>query len=220
MTRKLFSFKRVFRIIAILPLLAPGCAAPTAERKVPASEHAQQVYVVHNDWHAAIVVKALASVAGIIPEVAHFPDAQYLEISWGDADYFPAPEGGIGLALKAAFWSGGSVLHVVGFRGSIKEAYRGAEIIEIDLSESEFQRILRFFSAEFERKSPMQPAVPRPGLFSQSRFYSAKSHFNILRNCNTWVAEAFEAADLPVTPGYVLTAGSVARQIKQFGTVK
>ncbi len=220
MARKLLSFKRVVCIISILPLLASSCAAPKTERNAPAPENVHRIYVVHNNWHAAFVVRASESVAAQIPEVAHFPGAEYLEISWGDADFFPAPEAGIGLALKAAFWSSGSVLHVVGFGGSIKNTYRGAEIIEIELSESEFQRIIRFVSAEFARESPMQAAVPRPGLFSQSRFYPARSKFNVLRNCNTWVAEAFDAADLPVNPAYVLTAGSVARQIKQFGTVR
>ncbi len=211
---------RIFFLSLTLPLLAWSCAAPKAERNVSASEMTKHVYVVHNDWHAAMVVEASALVAAEIPEAAHFPGAEYLEISWGDADFFPAAEGGIGLALKAAFWSSGSVLHVVGFEGSIKDAYRGAEIIEIALSDREFQQIIRFVSAEFNRKSHMQAAAPRPGLFPRSRFYAANGEFGVFRNCNTWVAEALSAADLPVTPGYVLTAGSVARQIKQFGTVR
>ena len=220
MAIRLFLFTRVVFIFSSLIILAGACAAPKAERGHPGSDPAKRVYVVHNDWHTAIVVQASDVAATEFPEAAHFPGAEYLEISWGDADYFPAPEGGIGLALKAVFWSSGSVLHVVGFGGSIKDTYREAEVIEVELSEHEFQRIIRFISAEFQRRTPMQPADPRPGLFSQSRFYAAKGSFGIFRNCNTWVAEAFSAANLPVRPHFALTAGSVARQIKQFGTVK
>jgi len=155
-----------------------------------------------------------------MPEMVHFAGADYIEISWGDADFFPAEESGIGLALKAAFWSSGSVLHLVGFNGAVKETYRGAEIIEIGLSEQEFQRLIGFVGAEFQRQQPGREATPSPGLFPQSRFFPAKSKFSLLRTCNTWIAEAFSAAGLPVSPGYVFTAGNLAAQLRSYGTVK
>jgi uncharacterized protein (TIGR02117 family) len=212
--------RRIF-IASLLAFLASACATPKGERNLRAGgDNTKRVFVVHNKWHAVIVAKAADIAADELPELAHFPGAEYVELSWGDADFFPAAEGGVGLALKAAFWSGGSVLHVVGFSGPVKDTYRSAEIIEIELSEAEFERLIHFVSAEFQRKHPGRPADPRPGLFPQSRFYPAKSKFSILRTCNTWVAEAFSAAGLPVSPGYVLTAGNLAGQIKQYYAVK
>jgi len=208
-------------IFSVLALLAADCAAPKTERNFSAGGvNAQQVFVVHNKWHAAIVVKKADIGADEMPELSYFPDAEYVEISWGDADFFPAAEGGIGLALKAAFWSSGSLLHLVGFSGAVKETYGGAEIIEIGLSEQEFRRLIGFVSAEFQRKQPGRPAAGRPGLFPQSRFFPANSKFSLLRTCNAWIAEAFSAAGLPVSPGFVFTAGNLAAQIKEFATVK
>ena len=208
-------------IFSVLALLASDCAAPKTERNFSAGDaNAKLVFVVHNKWHAAIVVKKADIGAYEMPELSYFPDAEYVEISWGDADFFPAAEGGIGLALKAAFWSSGSVLHLVGFSGTVKETYGGAEIIEIGLSEQEFRRLIGFVSAEFQREQPGHLATPRPGLFPRSRFFPANSKFNLLRTCNAWVAEAFSAAGLPVSPGFVFTAGNLAAQIKEFATVK
>ena len=59
----------------------------------------------------------------VLPELRDFPSAEYLEFSWGDRDYFPAPDAGVGLALKAAFWSSGSILHVVGFKEAVQEFF-------------------------------------------------------------------------------------------------
>ena len=80
--------------------------------------------------------------------------------------------------------------------------------------------MIGFVSAEFQRKQPGRPATPGPGLFPQSRFFPANSKFNLLRTCNAWIAEAFSAAGLPVSPGFVFTAGNLAGQIKEFATVK
>ena len=214
-------FARAVIIVSVLALLASDCAAPKTERNFAAGgANGKQVFVVHNKWHAAIVAKTADIGADEMPELVHFPGAEYVEISWGDADFFPATEGGIGLALKAAFWSSGSVLHLVGFSGAVKETYGGAEIIEIGLSEQEFRRLIGFVSAEFQRKQPGRPATPRPGLFPQSRFFPANGKFSLLRTCNAWVAEAFSAAGLPVRPGFVFTAGNLAAQIKEFAIVK
>lgn len=218
-TKSILIARAVF--IAALALLASACAVPdTGENLRTVSGNAKSVFVVHNKWHAAIVAKTADIGADQMAELVHFPGAEYVEISWGDADFFPAGEGGIGLALRAAFWSSGSVLHLVGFAGTVQDTYRGAEIIEIELANQEFQKLIAFISAEFQRKQPGRPADPQPGLFPQSRFYAANGKFSILRNCNTWVAEALSAAGLPVRPGLVLTAGNLAAQIKDFATVK
>ena len=176
------------------------------------------VFVVHDAWHSAIVAKKADIPAGVLPEIEDFPSAEYLEFSWGDRDYFPAPDGGLGLALKAAFWSSGSVLHVVGFRDTVETTFPGAEIIEVVLSKESFQGLIKFISETFSRPYPPTPAEPRPGLFPNGRFYSAEGKFSVLRTCNTWVAEALRAAGLPISPSYVITAGNLGNQVRPFAT--
>lgn len=156
----------------------------------------------------------------VLPELRDFPSAEYLEFSWGDRDYFPAPDGGLGLALKAAFWSSGSILHVVGFKDAVQNAYPSAEIIEIPLSEEGFQRLVKFISDTFSRPHPPAPAEARPGLFSNGRFYAAEGKFSLLRTCNTWVAEALSTAGLPIRPSYVITAGNLSDQLRPFAAGK
>jgi uncharacterized protein (TIGR02117 family) len=149
-----------------------------------------------------------------MPELRDFPSAEHLEFSWGDRDYFPAPEVGIGLALKAAFWSSGSILHVVGSNGSLENIFPGAEIVEIGLSEEGFQLLIEFVSRTFSRSAPEAPAKARPGLSPNGKFYPAEGKFSILRTCNTWVAEALSVAGLPVSPRYVITARSLGSQVR------
>jgi uncharacterized protein (TIGR02117 family) len=209
--------RRLFFIV----FLIHACSNPTTEiRFHAAGKTVRSVYVVYDAWHSAVVIKKADIPATVLPEIRDFPAAEYLEFSWGDRDYFPAPDGGLGLALKAAFWSSGSILHVVGFRDAVANTFPGAEIIEIALSEEAFQGLIKFISDTFSRPYPPAPAEPRPGLFPNGRFYSAEGKFSVLRTCNTWVAEALSAAGLPISPGYVITAGNLGNQVRPFAIRK
>jgi uncharacterized protein (TIGR02117 family) len=206
-----YFLRRLFLIV----LLICGCAdSVTPARFRTEGNHAKHVFIVHDAWHAAIVIRTIDIPAAVLPELRDFPFPEHLEFSWGDRDYFPAPDPGVGLALKAAFWSSGSILHVVGSNGAVEKIFFGAEILEIGLSEDGFQRLIKFISDTFSRSSPGVPAEARPGLSPNGRFYLAEGKFSILRTCNTWVAEALSAAGLPVSPRYVITARSLGAQLR------
>jgi uncharacterized protein (TIGR02117 family) len=214
------SSKSLLRFFVIV-FLTYACSNPTTEIHFRGEEKlVRTVFIVHDAWHAAIVIKKADIRAVVLPELRDFPSAEYLEFSWGDRDYFPAPDGGLGLALKAAFWSSGSILHIVGFKDAVQNAYPSAEIIEIPLSEEGFQRLVKFISDTFSRPHPPAPAEARPGLFSNGRFYAAEGKFSLLRTCNTWVAEALSAAGLPIHPSYVITAGNLSDKLRPFAAGK
>ena len=195
-----------------------ACSGSVTEHSAPDKRtFARIVFVVHDAWHSAIVVRTRDFSPDVLPELQDFPGAEYLEFSWGDRDYFPHPDPGFGMALRAAFWSKGSIIHVVGVQGSLAHSYPSAEIIAIPLSETAFQRLLRFVSQTFSRPGPASLSEALPGLSANARFYLAQGRFSIFRTCNTWVAEALEAAELPINPSWVITAGSLGRHARPLG---
>jgi uncharacterized protein (TIGR02117 family) len=212
---KIFRFGMKFLFFAALLQLLTACSVPIMQSDSHAAgKNAKRIFVVHNNWHAALVVRRADLTEGLVPEQDHFPEAEYLEIGWGDRDYFPATEESVGLALRAAFWSRGSVLHVVGLRGAVRDYVTDGEIIELALSPEAFRRLSEFISASFSRANPSIPAQSQPGLVPYARFYPASGRFSILKTCNTWIAEALKSAGLDITPRYVITAASLARQVR------
>src|SRR5262245_14488988 len=155
------------------------------------------IFVVHNAWHTAIVVDR-HDIGDVLPELSDFPDAKFIEFSWGDQDYFPDPDSGILAALRAAFWSGGSVLHIVGFSENVAQFYGAAQIFTLRLSPPALQKLVRYVSESIYRQNAGQRANAAPGLFAYSRFYRANGKFSLFHTCNTWVAEALDAAGIPV----------------------
>jgi uncharacterized protein (TIGR02117 family) len=216
LSRKIVVRMKFLFFVGLFQLLT-ACSAPIMQldSHVPGRNH-KRVFVVHNNWHAALVVPKADLSQALVPEQEHFPEAEYLEIGWGDRDYFPATEESVGLALRAAFWSRGSVLHVVGFRGAVRDYFTDGESIELALSSEAFRRLSEFVSASFSRTDPSIPAESQPGLVPYARFYPAAGRFSILRTCNTWIAEALKSAGLDISPRYVISAASLARQARPY----
>ena len=176
-----------------------------------AEKSCASVFVVHNSWHAAIVLP-MEHLNRALPELGDFPDARFIEFSWGDKDYFPDPNSGFFLGLKAAFWSRGSVLHLVGFTEPVGGFYPGAKVTELRLSAAALERLIGHISQSFSRRRG-ERAKASAGLYSYSRFYPSTGKFSVLNTCNTWVARALEAAGLPVAPASVISAGQLSDQL-------
>jgi uncharacterized protein (TIGR02117 family) len=204
------------RIFALLVALFWTCAMPpqTLQEDPSASE---RVLVVHDNWHSALVLSAADLRAADLPEIRDFPDADYIEFSWGDREYFPHPDPGAGLMLKAAFCSAGSILHVVGVRREPASYYSNSDIIAIALRREQLEALIDFISATFARRAQGSAGEAQPGLSENARFYAANGTFSILRTCNTWVAEALQAAGLPIEPKWVVTARILGRKARPLG---
>jgi uncharacterized protein (TIGR02117 family) len=220
------SFRRVlkqrrrmmFRCFLICLLMIVSAAPATAHWACTTAEPTcKLVFIVHDSWHAAIVLRKADITVDALPELMDFPEAEFIEFSWGDKDYFPDPDAGVFTAIKAAFWSSGSVLHLVGFSGNVRNFYRSGEVVELQLTAQAHQRIIDYISDTFSRLQPKGRAQAQAGLVAYSRFYPATRKFSLLKTCNTWVAEALKSAGLPISPINVITADSLATQMSGLG---
>ena len=220
-SRRLAKSPRFVRAgLVFLGLLVTFSSAKAEWTCLPDAPTCKSVYILHDTWHAAIVLRAGDISPDTLPELGDFPEAEFVEFSWGDKDYFPDPHAGVFAALRAAFWSNGSVLHVVGFRGDLKTFYRGAAMTEVRLAPASFDRLTNFISQAFSRPDTRGRSQPSPGLFAHSRFYPSTHRFSVFRTCNTWVAEALESAGLPVSPRQVFTAANLETQMAGLGESK
>lgn len=200
-------------------LLLSACAGPIKELYPPPPGSAvKRVYVVKQNWHTGIALRRSDIPSALWPQIGDFPDFEYLEVSWGDADYYPAPDPTLGMLLKAALVPTPSVLHVVGFDGPVEAYFPVSDIVEIALSEAGYEQLCRFIAQTYAITDKGADGVKK-GLYLNSRFYPAQPKFHIFRTCNTWVAQALRSAGCPITPFYAIRAENVISQASKFGTV-
>jgi len=203
----------------LLITLATACAPlpPVTPADTPRS--GPFVYLVNHGWHVGIAVEQGKVSPAIWPESAEFSGFRYLEVGWGDADYYPAARGTIGLALKAAFSSKGSVLHVAGFDAAPPEFFGRSTIIEVPLSRRGLEYLTRFIHATYVLDDSGRPVIVAPGIYGHGAFYQATGRYRLRDNSNNWTARALAVAGCPIDAAGAITAGGIMHEAHRFGRV-
>ena len=209
--------RRILPLLALAALVA--CAAPPPNPALPQDGTPRvAIYLVTHDKHSGIAVRRAEIPAGLWPETRDFPRADYLEVGWGDRDYYYGRNQGSGDALRAAFgFNNPSVLHVVGVRGTLMQNFPASEIIELMLSREGFEHLVRYIHDAYDRAGAPAVAPLGAGLYGDSRFYPARESFNLLRTCNVWTARGLRGAGLPVEDS--ITLGGLMSQARELGRV-
>jgi len=194
-------------------VLAASCA-PTVAERARGDAPATSVWVLDHGWHAALAVRRSDVDRVAWPDVDDFPQATFIELAWGDREFYMATSPSVWLAMRAAFKTSGSVLHVVGITTPLATAFPGADIVELRLAPVGFVALTRFIADEYARDDARRPIRLARGLYGASWFYAARGRYHLFNTCNTWVARALQHAGLPVSPAGTPTAGALMQQVR------
>jgi uncharacterized protein (TIGR02117 family) len=216
---------RTVRLFLALGLIF-ACAACVASRPLlqESTPEAQptmptvRVFIVVHRWHSGVVLPRAALAPAILPEVADFPHADYLEFGWGDRDYYEGKRGAW-VILKAALWPRPGILHVASCNGRVVTCFPYSRIISLDLPDSALQRLSERLGGSFRRDAQPKAAPLGPGLYGESRFYPSREKFYVLKTCNAWTAGLLQAAGYPIRPASSLTVDALMKQLKPYGTL-
>jgi uncharacterized protein (TIGR02117 family) len=215
---------RLVFVVCGLPLGLYACGAapvvPAADASVVQAPTAYSVLVVNHGRHAGLLLRAGDVPAGAWPAMADFPDADYLEVGWGDRAYYMAAEPGAWLGLKAIAWPTPGVLHVVGVDTAPERFFPGAEILEIGVAPAGLQRLFAHLRQSHELDGAGRPITLGPGLYGHSRFYASREQFHLFKTCNVWVAAALQAAGVQVTPALTLSADRLMAQLRPLAKLR
>ena len=172
-------------------LLVTGCATSTAEQAVKGDI---SVYVVTHGWHTGLAMRAADIDFARWRPLPHPARASYIEIGWGDRDYYPAPGFNLWYGFKALAWPTPSVLHVTGFNEPPARYFPASEVVELRLARAGFERLLAYITASFEP----DPVPTAPSLYASGAFYPSREKFHLFKTCNVWVARALREAGIEV----------------------
>jgi len=207
-------------LLGLLSILSVACATPI-EGLFPPSPNgpSKSIYLVSHGWHAGIVVRRADIPAGVWPQANEFPGAEYLEVGWGDKDYYMTPGAGAGTLLKAGLLPTASVLHVVGFRGPVTRYFPHSGVIRVDLSEAGFRRLCDYLENGYALDQAGRSRPLGPSLYGDGRFYLSRETYHAFNTCNVWTARALRVAGCPLRPGANLLVETLMTNAAKFGTV-
>lgn len=130
--------------LALLPVLLAACGGRIPGPALGGPHSAKSVYVISDGWHTGLVLARAQISATAWPEYADFARSGYLEVGWGDEAAYAADRLTTQLALGAAFRSGSSALHVVGFDTPVAERFHDIDVVEVRLAPEAFDRLSGF----------------------------------------------------------------------------
>jgi uncharacterized protein (TIGR02117 family) len=177
------------------------------------------ISVVSHAWHTEIAVPLADVPAGSWPDAHRFPRAAFIEIGWGDRDYFTASRETLALGLRAAFYSRGSALRVVWLDGPIDRYFSNSDVVEIPITPSDLRGLLAYVRDSYALTGNGSPIDLGPGPWPRSRYYLATDRYHLFNSSNQWTARALRSAGLPFVPAHSLTVGSVLCQAAAMGRV-
>lgn len=200
---------RAWLLGALAHLLA-GCAwTPVAPYEGAAPADAT-VYLILGGWHTEIGLPAEAT--GRF-SAEGFPGARYLVFGWGELGYYTARDPGSGDALRALI-PGPAVMLVIPLPASPAQQFGTENVLALPLSQPGLSRLIEYLEGYAAMESDGTLRRVGAGPESGSMFYASTGSYSVLRNCNTWTAEALHVAGLPIDARGVIFAGQVASQAR------
>jgi len=179
----------------------------------------KSIYLVSHGWHAGIVLKRADIAASLLPVASDFPDAYYLEVGWGDKDYYQSPDAHLGIVIKAALWPTASVLHIVGFNKPVASNFPYSEIIKIELSSAGLEHLIRNMATSFASDEAGNIMALGPGLYGNSRFYLSRESYHLFNTCNVWTARMLYASGMDIAQTSAIRVEGLMSQARKFGVV-
>ncbi len=172
------------------------------------------IYVANISWHTAIIVPAKILPDSIWPAGHDYSQFNYLEIGWGDRDFYQ-DEGFNPLnAIKALFISTPTTLHVFPLE-SIENTYFNHYVVSLAINEKELEQLASFLLSHFQFNQDEKVIPLNNGLYYNSQFFAGSSQYHFPFNSNVWVARALKEAGFNLCPlRYQTTEWLIKKSIK------
>jgi uncharacterized protein (TIGR02117 family) len=150
-----------------------------------------------------------ADVAPVWPELGDLEPSRFVEVGWGDGEFYPAARNTSGMALRAALFSSSSVLQVVGFDDAPPRFFGPAPVVEVPVTAPGLDALVSFVRQTYAGSPEERLERVAPALYGRGWFYQARGRYHLLANSNTWAARALAAAGCSGAPRCALTADRV-----------
>jgi uncharacterized protein (TIGR02117 family) len=177
-------------------------------------------YVGSRRWHSSIIVERAAIPKNVWPPgvvTQTFRGCRYIEVGWGDADFYMARHPTVLTALNAVFLPGPSVLLLVGLDPPLERALPWGGLVRVPCTAAEFNALCREIAASFRLDENGHAQLVGVGLYGRtSRFYAAHGLYSGVNTCTHWTTRTMRAGGLraSLAPNHTWSSGAVVAQAR------
>jgi uncharacterized protein (TIGR02117 family) len=220
-----FYMLRIIKNIKIMSLIIPVLVfflntSPSIKAEADVyGEQEYSIYLIKQRWHTGFVIEREKIDTTIFPEINDFKNFKWVDIGWGDADFYPHPDPGAEEIAYALFVRTPSVLRIEGFNMSIERYIEFSDLAAgINLSKKEFDQLSLFIHNTYKRDGSGNTIINHRQYQGNVLFYAAEGNYHLLNTCNTWIAKALDHIGINISKNIVL-AEQLFKDAKKFGTI-
>jgi uncharacterized protein (TIGR02117 family) len=187
--------------------IASGSAGPnTAQGRVAAT---CTVYVSQVYYHTGLIIR-LDEHAASLAVASFFRGYRYVDIGWGEEEFYQNPDSSVSRAAKAVLSRNPSVLRVEGFNQDIRDVIAWSERTKkIALTPPQLARLIAYINGSLKKDKNGSPVVASVHGLGEVVFFKSTQTYYLFNTCNTWVASTLQYAGLDISPAGVITAQSL-----------
>jgi uncharacterized protein (TIGR02117 family) len=198
----------------------PACrrVGALAARAAPSAPPADVVpiFLVDHGMHTGLAVAAADLDLDRWPQARALAAAGYVELGWGDAEYFQADDPSVLTAIDAFVTPGPSVLHVATFAAAPPARFPHDEVLRLGVARERFPALQRYLQDAFALDADGAVVVTSPGDYGAgSNYVRANGLYYFPNTCNVWTARALAAAGLPVVPEVAISTRNLMYQTRR-----
>jgi hypothetical protein len=206
------------RMRALLTAIACGCFAACSSMSrhagpppAAAAPAALTVYVVKRGWHVDVGIASADVLPQLQPLSAAFPGSRYLLFGFGERRYLLHPDAG---TMVAALWPGAALVMVTSLHALQPQEVFGADsVVRLRVTPQQMSELQQFIAGSLAlRDGAPVPVVPAP---LEGAYYQSSQRYSAAHTCNTWAAEALQAAQLPIDSSGVEFAWQLWHQVQR-----
>jgi hypothetical protein len=205
--------------IALFTILFQSAALTYQDEPEKEIEPTRTVYLIKSYWHVGILFHVDSTVIKHIPALITFNRYKFVDIGWGDEDFYQDPETDYYNAAKAILFPTKSVIKVTGHMAGLESIKKWSDFcIKIKITNEQYSRLMEFIAESFLVENDKY-VIASSNSSGAIVFYKSVLAYHLFNTCNTWVADALENAGCDVSKDGIITAEDLFEEVKSIGEV-
>jgi len=193
---------------------------PVVENIIQLQEDSFAVYFVKQRWHTGIVFKVSDVDSVLWKEISGFKNFKFVDVGWGDEEFYQHPDFDVWLAVKALFYPTASTLRVEGFNIDINRYIEISDIAAmVFLSKKEFDILCKYISDTYYEDNRGNNVILNKRYDGNIIFYKAAGNYHLFNTCNTWAARGLQKAGIKINPSLIILAEDLFHAIDESGII-
>jgi len=178
------------------------------------------VYLVKYNWHVGILISIDSISKSCFPFITEKTEGKFIDIGWGDEEFYQNEETDYALAAKAILWPTSSVVRTGVYYNNIESISQYSDYcVKFSLNQEQFGDVVQFINDSFDTIGTGGLVIVSEKSNGRVIFYKSVHSYHLFYTCNTWVAEALNSAGFDIDPDDVITANELFYEVSDFGQI-